>query len=166
MVVELSMIFSHRNLYICGQRLLSEYILVTYLPISKLEKALYISRWSILISQRFLQVCVSPAASLNSSWSCVGNYSQALEDFQECLAIQLKHLPSHSRLLAETHYQLGMTFSYTGQYSQAIQHFSSSIKVIESRLGMLFACDLHTLVSHRECSLFEQFQHFSLEMNN
>ncbi|MCJ8729752.1 hypothetical protein PDJAM_G00110230 [Pangasius djambal] len=66
-----------------------------------------------------------------------GNYSQALEDFQECLAIQLKHLPSHSRLLAETHYQLGTTFSYTGQYSQAIQHFSSSIKVIESRLAML-----------------------------
>ncbi|XP_026789167.3 nuclear autoantigenic sperm protein isoform X3 [Pangasianodon hypophthalmus] len=66
-----------------------------------------------------------------------GNYSQALEDFQECLAIQLKHLPPHSRLLAETHYQLGTTFSYTGQYSQAIQHFSSSIKVIESRLAML-----------------------------
>ncbi|KAK2858176.1 hypothetical protein Q7C36_006095 [Tachysurus vachellii] len=66
-----------------------------------------------------------------------GNYSQALDDFQECLAIQLKHLPPHSRLLAETHYQLGMTFNYTGQYNQAIQHFSSSIKVIESRLAML-----------------------------
>ncbi|KAF5903204.1 histone-binding protein N1/N2-like isoform X2, partial [Clarias magur] len=66
-----------------------------------------------------------------------GNYSQALEDFQECLAIQLKHLPSHSRLLAETHYQLGTTFSYTEQYSQAIQHFNNSIKVIESRLAML-----------------------------
>ncbi|KAM9482139.1 nuclear autoantigenic sperm protein isoform 1-T1 [Clarias gariepinus] len=66
-----------------------------------------------------------------------GNYSQALEDFQECLAIQLKHLPSHSRLLAETHYQLGTTFSYTGQYTQAIQHFNNSIKVIESRLAML-----------------------------
>ncbi|KAF4078921.1 hypothetical protein AMELA_G00187190 [Ameiurus melas] len=66
-----------------------------------------------------------------------GNYSQALEDFQECLAIQLKHLPPHSRLLAETHYQLGTTFGYTDQYSQAIQHFNNSIKVIESRLAML-----------------------------
>ncbi|KAL7832661.1 hypothetical protein SRHO_G00296790 [Serrasalmus rhombeus] len=66
-----------------------------------------------------------------------GNYTQALEDFQECLAIQLKHLPAHSRLLAETHYQLGTTFSYTAQYSQAIQHFNNSIKVIESRLAML-----------------------------
>ncbi|XP_051753969.1 nuclear autoantigenic sperm protein isoform X2 [Ctenopharyngodon idella] len=66
-----------------------------------------------------------------------GNYSQALEDFNECLNLQLKHLPSHSRLLAETHYQLGTTYSYTAQYSQAIKHFSNSIKVIESRLAML-----------------------------
>ncbi|XDV35731.1 hypothetical protein PO909_005621 [Leuciscus waleckii] len=66
-----------------------------------------------------------------------GNYSQALEDFNECLTLQLKHLPSHSRLLAETHYQLGTTYSYTAQYSQAIEHFSKSIKVIESRLAML-----------------------------
>uniref|UniRef100_A0A8C0Y8K7 Nuclear autoantigenic sperm protein (histone-binding) n=2 Tax=Cyprinus carpio TaxID=7962 RepID=A0A8C0Y8K7_CYPCA len=66
-----------------------------------------------------------------------GNYSQALEDFNECLTWQLKHLPSHSRLLAETHYQLGTTYSYTAQYSQAIEHFSNSIKVIESRLAML-----------------------------
>uniref|UniRef100_A0A4W4FCF6 Tetratricopeptide SHNi-TPR domain-containing protein n=1 Tax=Electrophorus electricus TaxID=8005 RepID=A0A4W4FCF6_ELEEL len=66
-----------------------------------------------------------------------GNYTQALEDFQECLTIQLEHLPPHSRLLAETHYQLGMTFSYTAQYTQAIQHFTSSIQVIESRLAML-----------------------------
>ncbi|XP_048845798.1 histone-binding protein N1/N2-like isoform X2 [Brienomyrus brachyistius] len=66
-----------------------------------------------------------------------GNYSQALEDFQECLSIQLKHLAPHSRLLAETHYQLGLTYGYTGQYSKAIQHFNSSIQVIESRLEML-----------------------------
>ncbi|XP_056606005.1 nuclear autoantigenic sperm protein isoform X2 [Triplophysa dalaica] len=66
-----------------------------------------------------------------------GNYSQSLEDFNECLTLQLKHLSSHSRLLAETHYQLGTTYSYTAQYSKAIEHFSSSIKVIESRLAML-----------------------------
>ncbi|KAG7487667.1 hypothetical protein MATL_G00026000 [Megalops atlanticus] len=66
-----------------------------------------------------------------------GNYIQALEDFQECLTLQLKHLPPHSRLLAETHYQLGVTFGYVSQYAQAIQHFNSSIQVIESRLAML-----------------------------
>ncbi|CAB1323960.1 unnamed protein product [Coregonus sp. 'balchen'] len=66
-----------------------------------------------------------------------GNYPAAVEDFQDCLSLQLKHLPPHSRLLAETHYQLGMTYCYTGQYSQAIQHYSSSVKVIEGRLAML-----------------------------
>ncbi|KAF0041839.1 hypothetical protein F2P81_005371 [Scophthalmus maximus] len=66
-----------------------------------------------------------------------GNYPQALEDFQECLALQLKHLPAHSRLLAETHYHVATTLCYMDQYSQAIQHYNSSIKVIEARLVML-----------------------------
>lgn len=66
-----------------------------------------------------------------------GNYPQALEDFQECLALQLKHLPPHSRLLAETHYHVATTLCYMDQYSQAIQHYNSSIKVIETRLGKI-----------------------------
>ncbi|KAK5608102.1 hypothetical protein CRENBAI_004405 [Crenichthys baileyi] len=66
-----------------------------------------------------------------------GNYSQALEDFQECLTMQLKHLPPHSRLLAETHYHVATTLCSMDQYNQAIQHYNSSIKVIETRLAML-----------------------------
>ncbi|XP_023650177.1 nuclear autoantigenic sperm protein-like isoform X2 [Paramormyrops kingsleyae] len=66
-----------------------------------------------------------------------GNYSQALQDFQQCLELQQKYLPPHSRLLAETHYQLGVTFSYACQYLQAVQHFSSSVKVIEHRMALL-----------------------------
>ncbi|XP_034002822.1 nuclear autoantigenic sperm protein isoform X1 [Trematomus bernacchii] len=66
-----------------------------------------------------------------------GNYPQALDDFQECLALQLKHLPPHSRLLAETHYHVATTLCYMDQYSQAIQHYNSSVDVIETRLAML-----------------------------
>ncbi|XP_071372845.1 histone-binding protein N1/N2-like [Centroberyx affinis] len=66
-----------------------------------------------------------------------GNYSQAVEDFQECLTLQLKHLDSDSRLLAETHYQLGLTYSFNSQYSQAIKQLNSSISVIKSRLDKL-----------------------------
>ncbi|XP_059198042.1 nuclear autoantigenic sperm protein isoform X4 [Centropristis striata] len=66
-----------------------------------------------------------------------GNHPQALEDFQECLTLQLKHLPPHSRLLAETHYHIATTLCYMDQYNQAIQHYNSSIKVIEARLAML-----------------------------
>ncbi|KAM7378981.1 hypothetical protein PAMP_004564 [Pampus punctatissimus] len=66
-----------------------------------------------------------------------GNYTQALEDFQECLKLQLKHLESDSRLLAETHYQLGVTYSLNLQNSQAIKELNSSISVIKSRLEKL-----------------------------
>ncbi|KAG7268172.1 hypothetical protein CRUP_025416 [Coryphaenoides rupestris] len=66
-----------------------------------------------------------------------GNYPQALEDFQECLALQLKHLPPHSRLLAESHYHVAMTLCYMDEYSQAIEHYNSSVKVIENRLAVL-----------------------------
>ncbi|XP_062338393.1 nuclear autoantigenic sperm protein-like [Osmerus eperlanus] len=66
-----------------------------------------------------------------------GNYSQAVEDFQECLALQQKHLPNDSRFLAETHCQLGLNFTLTDQYSQAIEQFNSSIAVINSRLAKL-----------------------------
>ncbi|XP_034411185.1 histone-binding protein N1/N2-like [Cyclopterus lumpus] len=66
-----------------------------------------------------------------------GNYTQALEDFRECLKLQVKHLDSDSRLLAETHYQLGLTYSLDVQYSQAIEELKSSISVIKTRLDKL-----------------------------
>ncbi|KAM9349271.1 histone-binding protein N1/N2-like [Symphorus nematophorus] len=66
-----------------------------------------------------------------------GNYTQALEDFHECLKLQVKHLEPDSRLLAETHYQLGLTYSLNLQYSQAIEELKSSISVIKSRLDKL-----------------------------
>uniref|UniRef100_A0A3Q0SKA0 Nuclear autoantigenic sperm protein n=1 Tax=Amphilophus citrinellus TaxID=61819 RepID=A0A3Q0SKA0_AMPCI len=66
-----------------------------------------------------------------------GNYTQALEDFQECLKLQVKHLDPDSRLLAETHYQLGVTYSLNMQYSEAIESLNSSISVIKNRLDKL-----------------------------
>lgn len=71
----------------------------------------------------------------SNSKSISGNYAQALEDFQECLKLQLKHLDSDSRLLAETHYQLGLAHSLNIQYSEAIAELNCSISVIKSRLG-------------------------------
>lgn len=67
--------------------------------------------------------------------SPLGNYIQALEDFQECLKLQVKHLEPDNRLLAETHYQLGLTYSLNLQYSEAIEELNSSFAVIKSRLG-------------------------------
>lgn len=58
-----------------------------------------------------------------------------MEDFRECLKLQLKHLDPDSRLLAETHYQLGLTYSLNLQYNEAIKQLNSSTSVIQSRLG-------------------------------
>ncbi|KAG2461582.1 AK1A1 dehydrogenase, partial [Polypterus senegalus] len=66
-----------------------------------------------------------------------GNYTQAAEDFQECLTLQKKHLEPHSRLLAETYYQLGLVSGYSGQYDLAIQYYNQSVEVIQNRLSML-----------------------------
>ncbi|XP_059503948.1 nuclear autoantigenic sperm protein isoform X2 [Stegostoma tigrinum] len=65
------------------------------------------------------------------------NYIQAIEDFHECLTIQEKHLEAHNRLLAETHYQLGLAYSLSNQYDFSLKHFKESFNVIEKRLAML-----------------------------
>lgn len=56
-----------------------------------------------------------------------------------CLKLQTKHLEPDSRQLAETNYQMGITYCLTEQYSQAIQHLNNSIVVIKSRLGTVRA---------------------------
>ncbi|XP_037131522.1 histone-binding protein N1/N2-like isoform X2 [Syngnathus acus] len=66
-----------------------------------------------------------------------GNYVQALEDLRECLSLQRKHLDADSRLVAETHYQLGLTFSLNQQYGESVDHLNRSISVIKSRLANL-----------------------------
>ncbi|GCB70894.1 nuclear autoantigenic sperm protein isoform X2 [Scyliorhinus torazame] len=65
------------------------------------------------------------------------NYIQAIEDFRECLSIQEKHLEPHNRLLAETHYQLGLAYSFNNQYDLSLKHFKDSFSVIEKRLALL-----------------------------
>ncbi|XP_063283762.1 nuclear autoantigenic sperm protein [Pelobates fuscus] len=65
------------------------------------------------------------------------NYSQAVEDFLACLKIQQEHLEAHNRLLAETHYQLGLAYQYNCKHEDAISHFNKSIDVISGRITVL-----------------------------
>ncbi|CAJ0953863.1 unnamed protein product, partial [Ranitomeya imitator] len=65
------------------------------------------------------------------------NYIQAVEDFLVCLAIQKEHLVEHNRLLAETHYQLGLAYQYSSKHDEAISHFNQSIAVIEKKMEQL-----------------------------
>ena len=63
------------------------------------------------------------------------NYIQAVEEFQACLSLQEQYLEAHDRLLAETHYQLGLAYGYNSQYDEAVAQFGKSIDVIEKRMG-------------------------------
>ncbi|XP_004872993.1 nuclear autoantigenic sperm protein isoform X1 [Heterocephalus glaber] len=65
------------------------------------------------------------------------NYIQAVEEFQACLTLQEQYLEAHDRLLAETHYQLGLAYGYNSQYDEAVAQFSKSIEVIEKRMVVL-----------------------------
>lgn len=68
-------------------------------------------------------------------FSFIENYLQAVEEFQACLNLQEQYLEAHDRLLAETHYQLGLAYGYNSQYDEAVAQFSKSIEVIEKRMG-------------------------------
>ncbi|KAJ6659541.1 hypothetical protein lerEdw1_018776, partial [Lerista edwardsae] len=65
------------------------------------------------------------------------NYSQAIEEFHSCLTLQQKYLEAHDRLLAETHYHLGLAYHYNNQYDEAVLQFSKSMDVIDKRMVML-----------------------------
>lgn len=60
-----------------------------------------------------------------------------MEEFQACLNLQEQYLEAHDRLLAETHYQLGLAYGYNSQYDEAVAQFSKSVEVIEKRMGEL-----------------------------
>ncbi|KAM6262418.1 nuclear autoantigenic sperm protein isoform 2-T2 [Porphyrio hochstetteri] len=65
------------------------------------------------------------------------NYTQAIEEFQACLALQQKYLEAHDRLLAESHYQLALAYHYNSQFDEAVLQFGKSMEVIDKRLAML-----------------------------
>merc|ERR1739838_1285731 len=64
-------------------------------------------------------------------------YPQSIEDFQACLKIQEKHMEADNRCLAETHYQLGVAYSFSDDFDKSIASFSKSLKIIEDRITNL-----------------------------
>ncbi|KAM7046693.1 nuclear autoantigenic sperm protein [Acridotheres tristis] len=65
------------------------------------------------------------------------NYTQAIEEFQACLALQQKYLEGHDRLLAESHYQLALAYHYNSDFDEAVLQFGKSMEVIDKRLAIL-----------------------------
>jgi len=64
------------------------------------------------------------------------NYSQAVEDIKMCLKKQ-ENLPKDSRIVAETHYQLGVAQGFNAQYDEAVESLNSAIKIIKEKIKNL-----------------------------
>jgi len=64
------------------------------------------------------------------------NYSQAVEDIKLCLEKQ-KNLPKDSRLVAETHYQLGVAQGFNAQYNEAVESLNNAITIIKEKIKNL-----------------------------
>merc|ERR1711982_203987 len=86
---------------------------------------------------------------LGASILCLGevsleneNYSQAVEDFAECLKVRTAHLPPDSRSIAETHYQLGVAHTLHSNYKEAEPHLNNAICALERRIYNL--CKMET----------------------
>jgi len=61
------------------------------------------------------------------------NYSQAVDDIQLCLKKQ-NCLPKDSRIIAETHYQLGVAQGFNSQFEEAEESLNCAIKIIKERI--------------------------------
>lgn len=66
------------------------------------------------------------------------NYPQGIEDFKQCLEIQKSVLKSDDRCIAETHYQLGIAYSFCDDFDLAIKDFSAAVSVLETRIANLY----------------------------
>jgi len=64
------------------------------------------------------------------------NYAQAVEDLKACLSKQ-DSLPKDSRIVAETHYQLGVAQGYNNQFEDAVSSLNTAIKILKERIKNL-----------------------------
>merc|ERR1719481_1071182 len=64
------------------------------------------------------------------------NYAQAVEDLKACLFKQ-DSLPKDSRIVAETHYQLGVAQGYNNQFEDAVSSLNTAIKILKERVKNL-----------------------------
>ncbi|KAL4237172.1 hypothetical protein ACF0H5_005552 [Mactra antiquata] len=64
-------------------------------------------------------------------------YEEAIKDLNSCLTIQKELLDPNDRLLAETHYQLGLAHCFNKQFKESTESYQAAIKVFEDRIAAL-----------------------------
>merc|ERR1739838_531756 len=64
------------------------------------------------------------------------NWSSAVEDLSACL-VKRKELAMDSRLIAETHYHLGVALCYNSKFDEAVKSLNDAKEVLSSHLELL-----------------------------
>lgn len=64
-------------------------------------------------------------------------WSQAVEEFTQCLAGRKARLPGHSRSIAESAYTLGMALAHLGMYAEAEANLDCAVAVLHKRIAKL-----------------------------
>ena len=81
-------------------------------------------------------------------------YEQSVTDFKECLKIQKEYLDADSRLIAETHYQIGLACVFSQRYDESIESFKAAVDVIQGKISKF------TFLSRkRENVIYKIYQH-------
>ncbi|CAK9302639.1 unnamed protein product [Gordionus sp. m RMFG-2023] len=65
------------------------------------------------------------------------NYEKAISDLINCLEIQNIYLQPYDRRLAETHYNLSLSYSLLSNYDSAIKSINDAINTIKNRINYL-----------------------------
>jgi len=63
------------------------------------------------------------------------NYSQAIEDLLKSVSIKTKVVSADSRSLAETHFQLGVAYAWSGEWTKAEESLNAAISVLSARIS-------------------------------
>merc|ERR1711864_40712 len=79
------------------------------------------------------------------------NYDQAVEDLSQCLTKRQASLPSDSRSIAETHYQLGIAKGFSGKIEEAEISLNNAVTVLETRVANLQKMKTSASKKLKEC---------------
>merc|ERR1712038_1502486 len=64
-------------------------------------------------------------------------YETSIRDFEKCLELQMAHLEAESRLIAETHYQIGLASCFAQTSDKSLKHLRSAVEVIRNKIKKL-----------------------------
>nr|VZI35044.1 unnamed protein product [Spirometra erinaceieuropaei] len=67
------------------------------------------------------------------------DHEQAINDLLECLEIRMKHAGENDRLIAETHFQLGVTYSLLNNVHSSNASFATSLDYLNKHKSKLLA---------------------------